>query len=137
MIQAVAHFYDLQRAFRVAADAVRENGYWLIETWNKDSFVARTLGENWHEYSPPSVLHYFSPATLGTLAAQFGFREVARGRPPKRLSGKHAKSLMGYKLGDSGRDRLLSWGLKFVPDRIRILYPNFDLFWALYRKQDR
>lgn len=135
MVQVVAHFNDLHRAFQNAANMTRPGGYWLIETWNKDSFVARALGENWHEYSPPSVLHWFSPQTLNRLAGQFGFTLVAKGRPEKWLKGEHAKSLVRYKLEDLGMVGQLGKPLvNLVPDGFNIPYPTFDLFWALYRK---
>jgi SAM-dependent methyltransferase len=135
MIQVVAHFYDVQRAFDTASRAVKPGGYWLVETWDKDSKVARTLGENWHEYSPPSVLHWFSRKTLARLASRYGMREVASGRPQKWLNGQHAKSLARYKLKDSPV-QFLSPTLAIIPDNLPIPYPSFDLFWMLFQKLD-
>lgn len=135
MVQVVAHFYELQKAFQSAAALTEPGGYWLIETWNKDSWMARLLGENWHEYSPPSVLHWFSPASLTRLASQFGFSLIARGRPEKWLKGAHAKSLVRYKLETSRLGRAGAGLLDIIPDGIRIPYPTFDLFWAIYQKQ--
>ena len=59
MIQVVAHFYDPRAAFEKAAGLLDENGCLLIETWDRESVSARVFGKNWHEYSPPSVLHWF------------------------------------------------------------------------------
>jgi SAM-dependent methyltransferase len=134
MIQVIAHFFNIRKALQKAADVTRPGGYWLIETWNKDSWMARAFGQNWHEYSPPSVLHFFSPTTLKQLVSQFGFVEVARGRPQYRISGEHAKSLLAYKLENSAFSWLRS-GLKIVPDRLSIPYPSFDLFWMLFQKR--
>ncbi len=111
MIQVISHFYDIRRALKKAADATKPGGFWLIETWNRESWAARCFGKYWHEYTPPGVLHWFSPAGLKLLAGQFGFTEVARGRPVKRISGAHVKSLLKYLLINSP----LSWlqgGLK-------------------------
>lgn len=135
MIQVVAHFYELQQAFQIASEATKPGGYWLIETWNRDSLTAKLLGPGWHEYSPPSVLHWFAPKDLARLARQFGFQEVARGRPVKRISGAHAKSLLGYKLQENWWGQLPAQLLQLVPDGLEIPYPAEDLFWALYRKQ--
>ncbi len=134
MIQVIAHFFDIRKALKKAAQVTRPGGFWLIETWNKDSWIARVLGPHWHEYSPPSVLHYFSPANLTSLAAEFGFTEVARGRPAKRINGAHAKSLLEYKLQSSPLAWLLN-GLKIIPDDLAIPYPTFDLFWILFQKK--
>ena len=133
MIQVIAHFSDIRKALQKAADITQKDGFWLIESWNRESWVARILGEHWHEYSPPSVLNWFSPSGLKQLVAQYGFSEVARGRPAKRLNGAHVKSLLGYKLQNSP----LGWlrgGLKFIPDKMVIPYPTFDLFWMLFQK---
>ncbi|NJM56278.1 MAG: class I SAM-dependent methyltransferase [Synechococcales cyanobacterium RU_4_20] len=135
MIQVVAHFYDLRRAFQIASDATKPGGHWLIETWNRNSLTARLLGPGWHEYSPPSVLHWFAPQDLALLAQQFGFEGIARGRPIKRISGAHAKSLLRYKLLESPWGKLPAKLLNWVPDGLEIPYPAEDLFWALYRKK--
>jgi SAM-dependent methyltransferase len=135
MIQVIAHFADLRQALQVAADATKPAGYWLIETWNKDSFAARLFGQNWHEYSPPSVLHWFSPTTLKALAAQFGLQEVARGRPSKWINGGHAKSLLQYKLQGLPLGRSAGKLLHWLPDYLPLPYVADDLFWMLLRKQ--
>jgi SAM-dependent methyltransferase len=134
MIQVVPHLYDLRSALQIAAEHTRPGGYWLIETWNRESWTARLLGQNWHEYSPPSVLHWFSPEGLQRLAAQFGFREIVRGRPEKRISPGHVKSLLSYRLGSSALGRLVDKFVAVIPDRLAIPYPADDLFWALYQK---
>jgi SAM-dependent methyltransferase len=134
MIQVIAHFVDPRKAFEVAAEITKPAGLWLIETWNRESFVARVLGQHWHEYSPPSVLHWFSPEGLRCLAKQFGFSEVACGRPSKRLNAAHAKSLLHYKLQDSRLAVIASRPLDLIPDHLSIPYPNYDLFWALFQR---
>jgi SAM-dependent methyltransferase len=131
LIQVLPHFVEPRRALAAAAAVTRPGGYWLFETWNRDSWIARALGPSWHEYSPPSVLHWFSPGGLQRLAGQFGFRKVARGRPAKWINGGHAKSLLRHKLGASGLAARL---LDVVPDRLAIPYPAEDLFWMLLQR---
>lgn len=134
MIQVVAHFVDPRRALRVAAERTRPGGFWLIETWNRESWTARAFGRNWHEYSPPSVLQWFSPEGLSRLAAQFGFHEIARGRSFKWISGAHAGSLLRYRLGNSRLGQLAARTVGLIPGRLAIPYPAEDLFWALFQK---
>ena len=136
MVQVLPHFYDLQKALSCAANLTKPNGYWLIETWNKDSLIAKMMGQNWHEYSPPSVLYFFSPKSLGLLVRRFGFEEVALGRPAKKINSGHAKSLLQYKLHDSTLGRLGEKLMSIIPENLTIPYPSFDLFWALYKKID-
>jgi SAM-dependent methyltransferase len=127
MIQVVAHFYAPAEAFRKAFDLLDTDGFLLVETWNRESLSARIFGNNWHEYSPPSVLQWFSERGLSAFLESLGFEKIARGRPPKKISGAHAKSLLKYRLGDN-------FLLKLIPDKIQFPYPSEDLFWAIYRK---
>jgi len=128
MIQVAAHFYSPQIAFQKAFDLLNENGFLLIETWNRDSFSAKIFGKNWHEYSPPSVLQVFSEKGLTDFLEMLDFEKIARGRPSKKISGAHAKSLLKYRLGDI-------FLLKLIPDNLNFPYPSEDLFWALYQKK--
>ncbi|MBE9032530.1 class I SAM-dependent methyltransferase [filamentous cyanobacterium LEGE 11480] len=136
MVQVIPHFWNLNQALETASQATKPGGYWLIETWNRESRLAKFFGTNWHEYSPPSVLRWFSPSDLALLASQYGFREVDRGQPQKWISGAHVKSLVSHKLKTMGILRHCRILLKLVPDKLRIPYPSEDLFWALYQKDD-
>lgn len=128
MIQVAAHFYNPQAAFKKACSLLNENGFLLVETWNRDSLSARIFGKNWHEYSPPSVLQFYSEKGLTQFLETVGFEKIARGRPSKKISGAHAKSLLKYRLGDV-------FLLKIIPDKLNFPYPSEDLFWALYQKK--
>ena len=135
MIQVVAHFVDPLSAFRSAVRLTKPGGLWLIETWNRASFTARFFGSNWHEYSPPTVLHWFTPRQLKATLERLGMRQIARGRPAKWLDGQHAKSLLQHKLGTSMLGRAANACLKIVPNALPIPYPSEDLFWAVFRRE--
>lgn len=135
MIQVVAHFFDVQQAFAVASQHTKSGGFWLIETWNCKSWTAQLLGANWHEYSPPSVLHWFSPDRLAQFTAQYGFKEIDRGRPAKFISSAHAKSLLHHKLKAFPLGAVLLKAIALIPDHWLIPYPADDLFWMLLQKQ--
>jgi SAM-dependent methyltransferase len=126
MIQVIAHFHDLRAAFASARELTRPGGYWLIETWNRESRFARLQGRHWHEYCPPSSLHYFSPGSLAALADQHGFDRVAQGRPPKKLNLRHAGAFASH--------ALLGHSLNWLPDWT-VPYASFDLMWALFRRR--
>lgn len=136
MIQVVAHFPDPRLALARAAELTRPGGFWLIETWDRESWTARAFGQAWHEYSPPSVLQWFSSDGLRRLAAALGFKEVARGRPRRWIELTHARSLLEHKLS-GGILRHAAWPLKLVPRSLRVPYPGDDLFWALFRDERR
>lgn len=135
IVQVIAHFYDVRRAIEITSNLLDKDGLLLIETWDRASIPARILGSNWHEYSPPSVVNWFSADGLTQLVEQFGFTEVTRGRPSKWLNGKHAKSLLKYKLDTMTGGNLLYKMASIVPDKLPIPYPSLDLFWVLYQKK--
>lgn len=133
MTQVIAHFRDVRSALEVAGRLTKPNGYWLIETWDKDSWMARAQKEHWHEYSPPSVLQYFSKAGLKDLVEQFGPRLVSTGRPPKEISAFHVQSLARHKASSGAPYKLVGAMASLVPPTWALPYPSFDLFWSLFR----
>jgi SAM-dependent methyltransferase len=134
LVQVLPHLYDLDSALQIASDMTRPGGYWLIETWNRDSWTAKLSGQGWHEYSPPSVLHWFSPDGVEHLGNRYGFTKVAQGRPQKWIGGAHGKSLVRYKVKDTPLEGLFNLLLNLIPDRLAVPYPAEDLFWILLQK---
>ena len=135
MIQIVGHFTDLRAALCDAARLTRPGGLWLVESWDRGSAMARAFGRSWHEYSPPSVLHWFTREGFAALASQFGFDLVDSGRPPKYLKARHLKSLVAYKLQETPLDGVARHVLGTIPDGLTVPYPSFDLFWMVLRRR--
>jgi SAM-dependent methyltransferase len=136
MVQVIGHFYDLAAAMSAVAKATKPDGYCLIEYWDRRSLPARVFGKTWHEYSPPSVLHWFARDDLDILLGRHGFVRIASGTPRKYIMGAHIKSLMEYKAASLNWGGWLPRALGLIPDKIRLRYPAFDLRWALYRKAE-
>ncbi|NLP10038.1 class I SAM-dependent methyltransferase [bacterium] len=135
MVQVIAHFYNLRQALHNATTMLEPGGLVLVETWNKDSWIARLAKSNWHEYNPPSVLHFFSRRNLIILMSQFGLEPLAMGRPRKWISARHLKSVLAYNATSSSVPSLLAASIsRLLPDRSMVPYPALDLFWALFRK---
>lgn len=134
LVQVIGHFRDPRLAMKSAVARLRPGGCLLIECWNRKSWTARFFGRNWHEYSPPSVLHWFSVDGLQTLAESTGIEWLDSGRPVKRMNGAHAKSLLRHKLSSSPTGRVLSFLATLVPDGTPLPYPFDDVFWAVFRK---
>ena len=93
-VQVLMHFYDLGGALKRARSLTQRAGLWLIETWDRESLVARLFGPRWHAFNPPTVLHWFSKDSLRSLIEGYGFRYLAAGRPPRSIAGARAKSLL-------------------------------------------
>lgn len=132
-IQVLAHFPDPLSTFRQADALTKIGGVWLIETWDCESLTAKLLGNSWHEYSPPSVLHWWSPPVLQRTLASLGYRLRGTGKPQKWIGLRHAKSLLMHKYGSG----LAGGLLKYIPDGLAVPYPSEDLFWAVYEKCER
>ncbi len=135
MIQVVAHLSDIGKAAGNLRQLLRDNGYVLVETWDSASMTAKILGKNWHEYSPPNVLHYFSKNSLDKFFADAGFSFVAGGHPTKRINLGHARSLFEFKYGGSRLGKTMAKASRLVSDDVTFPYPAEDLVWRIYQKE--
>lgn len=136
MLQVLPHFANPRAALRRAAELLRPGGHLLIETWDRRSWTARLFGKSWHEYSPPSVLHWFSKQSLIHLLSSEGFALVDQGRPPRWISIRHAQSVLRNKAKSSVSYRTLLAAAAILPGRLAVPYPGDDLIWLLLRRGD-
>lgn len=134
MIQVIAHFSDPLEALRSACSRLRPGGYLLVETWNYQSRIAKAMGAAWHEYSPPSVLHWFSPRSLAQLGAHAGLTPIHRGTPSKWIAAGHAASLLRYKFQKGLVGTIARPLLGMIPGSLKLPYPSEDLFWIVFRR---
>jgi SAM-dependent methyltransferase len=134
LVQVIGHFYDLGRALASVSRLTRPDGLCLVEYWRRDSAVARLMGRGWHEYSPPSVIHWFTRESLDTAMRFHGFSLLGHGAPQKYISGGHARSLLEHKLRQPPLGRALSAATALIPREMNFRYPAFDLEWRLYRR---
>jgi len=137
MIQVVPHFVDPRRALHSAAQITKPGGFWLIETWDRRSHMGRLMGDAWHEYNPPSVLHWFSRDSLTQLVSEFGFSEVASGRPRKWIGALHAKAVARASVGASALSKVLGTVVATIPGHLAIPYLGDDLYWVLFEREER
>ncbi|MEI6748860.1 MAG: class I SAM-dependent methyltransferase [Bacteroidota bacterium] len=134
LIQVIAHLYNLNSSIKKIYDYLNPGGFLLIETWNKDSLSARLFGKNWHEFSPPSTLNYFSKKTLKELLSHYNFSLAGNGTPKKSIHSKHAKSILRHKLLEMRNLKWMAGITNIIPDNKLIPYPAEDLFWFLLKK---
>jgi 2-polyprenyl-3-methyl-5-hydroxy-6-metoxy-1,4-benzoquinol methylase len=134
MIQVLPHLLSPAKSISRAAKLLKPGGALLLETWDCQSLAARLLGKAWHEYSPPSVLHWFSIASLRHLAESHGFKYTAHGRTIRWISGRHAKSLLRHLSSKSLAGKVASAAATLVPDALSLPYPGDDLFWMMLQK---
>jgi 2-polyprenyl-3-methyl-5-hydroxy-6-metoxy-1,4-benzoquinol methylase len=56
MCQVLSHVADPVAAVASAATALKPGGLLFIETWRRDTALARVAGRHWHVISPPTVV---------------------------------------------------------------------------------
>jgi SAM-dependent methyltransferase len=134
MIQVIGHFQDLDKAIQNAYKLLNPGGLLLVESWNMNSVMARLFGKGWHEYSPPSVVHWFSLTTLIDLFKYYNLKIVKVGIPVKYINMKHAITLIDNKtINFSWKQKFLNMLEQFIGKR-KVFYPPLDLNWFLFRK---
>lgn len=131
LIQVIAHLIDPKAALEKLLPHLDAKGAILVETWNWRSFPALLWSKRWHEYNPPSVLHWFSSESLDILLKQCGYAPVVEGRPVKKISLRHAVSVLRHSWGWQTKHGKRS-GNCF--DRLELPYPAFDLMYKVYRR---
>jgi 2-polyprenyl-3-methyl-5-hydroxy-6-metoxy-1,4-benzoquinol methylase len=135
LIQVIGHLYDVDKALENISHLLNHNGLVLVESWNMKSLAARILGKHWHEYSPPSVINWFSDKSLNYLFSNYGFKIIASGFPAKRINLQHALSLLDKNSPNIIYKKKIFGMLGNSLGRLVINYPPVDLKWYLFRKQ--
>jgi len=135
LIQVIGHFYDLDKALEIISHQLKNDGFLLVESWDMESLPAKLLGKYWHEYSPPSVLRWFSKKSLISVLDQYGFEPIKFGRPKKKISLQHALSLLKSKQPNGLFKSILDKLQRSNLTNINIIYPPVDIFWGLFRKK--
>lgn len=134
LIEVIGAFYDLDKAMSNISKLLNQNGLVLVESMDMNSTVARIFGKSWHEYCPPSVLHWFSDKTLTQLFHYYGFELISKGYPVKRIKINHAISILEENLPNIF---FIRWVLKKLSQflgKLTILYPPFDMKWYIFKK---
>jgi 2-polyprenyl-3-methyl-5-hydroxy-6-metoxy-1,4-benzoquinol methylase len=134
LIQVVGHFHDIDKAIKNAYKLLNPNGLILVESWNYNSIFTKVLGKYWHEYNPPSVIHWFSHKTLINFFNFYNFKLVKAGLPLKQIKLNHAVSLIGTKVPKSRFMKKLSRVVDKALGKLTIIYPPIDIKWYLFQK---
>lgn len=115
-LQVVEHAIDPDALLSGVRSRMRQGGTLLIETWDRSSRLARIMGRNWQQITPPSVVHLFSRDGLARLAAAQGFEVLTVRSVSKWVSIGNVVGLAAYKTRGSGsgrRRRLSAVGLPY------------------------
>lgn len=134
LIQVIGHFTDLDKAMRNISGMLSENGLVLIESWDMNSTMAKLMGKHWHEYSPPSVINWFSDATLTQFFNYHGFELIGNGRPSKKINIKHGLSLFEETTPNFIFKKGMMTFFRKTIGKYDAPYPPFDVKWYVFKK---
>ena len=135
LIQVIGHFHDLDKSMELIRKLLNKDGYVIVESWDMKSLIAKIMGKHWHEYSPPSVVNWFSDSTIKLLFSSYGFELISKGQPKKRISIEHGISLFKeitpsfYK-----KERILNFFSQKL-GKNNLPYPHNDLKWFVFQKK--
>ena len=134
LIEVIGSMYDLDKAMQNVSTLCKSGGLVLVESWDMNCLTARFFGANWHEYCPPSVVHWYSDKTLNQLFEYYGFKIIAQGRPSKKINLKHGLAIIAE---NSSRNALKKRFFNFLSRTlggIAVPYPPVDVKWYLFKK---
>ena len=134
LIQVIGHLHDLDKSLNLVRELLNNEGHVIVESWDMDSILANIMGKHWHEYSPPSVVNWFSDKTIQHLFAANGFKLISKGRPLKKVSILHGISLFKETTPNFIlKDKILNF-LTNKLGKYSLPYPPIDLKWYLFQK---
>jgi len=135
LIQVIGHFQDIDKAIKNTHNLLAPGGFVLVESWNRNSMIAKLIGKHWHEYSPPSVIHWFSDKTITELFEFYGFKLVNKGLPIKQIALKHAISLINNITPNFVlKQKFINFISKSL-GKLKLIYPPVDIKWYVFQKR--
>jgi SAM-dependent methyltransferase len=134
LVQVIGHFTDLDVAIQNIAGLLNDKGLVLIESWDMKSLMATMMGKHWHEYSPPSVINWFSDVTLNQLFNYYGFKLIGKGRPSKKISIKHGLTLFDETMPSFPFKKGMMNFFQKKFGKYDVPYPPFDVKWYVFEK---
>ncbi len=134
LIQVIGSLYDLDKAMQNIQQLSKTGGLVLVESWNMKCLAARFFGSNWHEYCPPSVVHWYSDETLAQLFKYYDFELIKTGRPSKKINLKHGLAIIAENSASSTIKKKIFTFLSKTLGNVAIPYPPVDVKWYLFKK---
>ncbi|MEO7834309.1 MAG: class I SAM-dependent methyltransferase [Ginsengibacter sp.] len=134
LIEVIGSFHDINTAMQNVENLLKTNGLVLVESWDVNSKVARFFGKSWHEYCPPSVIRWFSDKTLTNLFNDYGFELIGKGRPSKKIKGKHALEIISKNTPKFFLKNSIFNFFNSILGKATLTYPPLDLKWYIFKK---
>lgn len=134
--QVVEHLADPAATVREAVRLLRPGGIVMVESWDRDAWVARASGRHWQQITPPTVIYLLSRETTAGLLERCGLDVTGASRSAKWVSVGHVTRLLGDKHpGLFGA--VADWIEDTAVARLSVPYALGDLFTMTARRPAR
>ena len=113
LLNVIEHCERPRRAEEACHERLVPGGLLLVETWDRDSLLARLAGSRWHQWTPASVVTWFNRRSLHALFPPDRWEWLRYGRATRWISlrrglevlgvpasGRLAGVVLPYRLGD-------------------------------------
>lgn len=97
LFQVLEHVVDPRVLLCQVHQLLKPGGVVVVETWRRDSLVARVFGRYWQQVSPPSVLHLFTKKSAIAIATETGFGDIQYHASSKVVSAPFVGNLLAKK----------------------------------------
>ena len=98
-------------AIQHAESMLRSGGVLLVETWDRDSLLARVAGARWHQWSPEHVTSWFNRRSLRALVSPSRWEWMHFGAVTRWISISRALEVLGGRLASPFGDLLVPYRL--------------------------
>ena len=95
MFNVLEHMPEPKAVAAKLQSLLASGGILAVETWDRNSLLARVLGRRWHQYSPPYVLSYFNRASLRRLFDAEHWRHRSYSVATKWITLRRGLSILG------------------------------------------
>lgn len=126
MFATIEHLPDPKEVVKQLSELLKAGGLFVVMTGDAKSVKALSQNRNWHLYTPPGHLHFFSAYTVDYLMGLSGYRKI-----------KHLYTDGGVtRIPFQPLNLALRVGIE-IYHRIPIVntWPLFDTYYAYYRKE--
>lgn len=103
MLNVLEHCAEPARAVERAWRMLAPGGLLCIETWDRQSWVARTLGARWHQWSPERVTTWFTRDALQALVGPPAWTWVRYGPVTRWISLARGLEVLGLPVPSGAR----------------------------------
>ena len=116
MMHVIEHLPDPAADLRVAFDALRPGGHFVLETPRYDTLMFKLMGRRERSVACPGHIYFFTSDTLRRLCERVGFRVVRHDFVGRSLTGDR----LAYNIGVVSKSAGMSRVLDALSSRLRL-----------------